>query len=96
MAYRFEDLPYQHGQKVRAKKDSPISTWSKYVGTVIGYRLTDEGTFEYKVRAWRSNQHWWREEHLEIVNDDQLCIACRKLIEEPDTCNCGSHLCRCD
>lgn len=76
--YYTRDEIHDWGTKVRTKKGSEYGHWAKYVGTVIGFRWREDGGIDYRVRAWRTNQHWWPAECLELVPDEELCAECKK------------------
>lgn len=80
---------WDFGTKVRAKKGSPIAGWEKYIGSVVSFRWRDDGGIDYRVRAWRTNQHWWAAEHLDKVADAQFCSSCMRRME------CHNNYCKC-
>lgn len=89
MKYTKDNL-WEFGTKVKAVKGSSFESWNRYPITVIAFRWRDDGGIDYRVRAWRTNQHWVHAEDLEKVADAEFCSNCMKVMR------CYHSECLCD
>ena len=79
------DNLWDFGTKVQVVEGSSFAHWNKYPITVIAFRWRPDGGVDYRVRAWRTNQHWIPAEELEKTADAAFCSNCMKIMT---TC-CG-------
>ncbi len=87
--YKKGDI-WDTGTRVKAKDNSSFAYWNKYPMTIVGFRWTESGGIDYKIRAWRQNLHWVSGDELEKLADANFCSGCMKLIQ---CTNCGSACC---
>lgn len=85
--YTKDDI-FDFGTKVKVIEGSQWAHWNKYPISVVSFRWRPNGGIDYRVRAWRTNQHWIPAEELEKVADAAFCSNCLRLMNTP--C-CGGH-----
>jgi hypothetical protein len=71
---------WDFGTKVRILEKSAFHYLDKYPASIVAFRWRKDGGVDYRVRAWRTNQHWIPEEDLEKTADAAFCSNCMKVM----------------
>lgn len=82
---------WDHGTRVKALDTSEYAHWNKYPMTVVAFRWREDGGIDYRVRAWRTNQHWIPAEDLEKLGDANYCSNCMRLMQCQNCGGCCHH-----